>query len=137
MITNMTALNLVDAQVAPVTHVFTPASRVAENTARWVDREHNGGIALGFATASMSIKEPTVPDGVYRVKVTYFEPKLDFTNPAAPKQLGSARFVGEFIFPGIFSDQERKDVVQKVRYLFALGTTTQLGDNIYTLSLPY
>lgn len=137
MITNMSNLSLTDAAITPVTHAFTPASRVAENTARWVDREHNGGIPLGFTTVSMSIKEPTASDGIFRVKVAYFEPKLDLTNPTAPKQLAAARYIGEFIFPGVFSDQERKDVVKKVGHLLSIGSAAQLGDNIYTLSLPY
>jgi len=137
MITNMSNLSLIDAASTPVTHAFTPASRVAENTARWVDREHNSGVPIGFSTISMSVKEPTTPDGVYRVKVTFSEPKLDLIMPTAPRLLANARFTGEFIFPGVFSDQERKDVVKKVAHLLTIGTATQLGDNIYTLSLPY
>lgn len=137
MITNMSNLNLIDAASTPVTHVFTPASRVAENTARWVDREHNAGVPIGFLTISMSVKEPTTPDGVFRVKVTFSEPKLDLTNPTVPRLLANARFTGEFIFPGVFSDQERKDVVKKVTHLLALNGAAQLGDNIFTLSLPY
>lgn len=58
MITNIVSLSLIDAATTPVTHVFTPASRVSDNTARWVDREHNSGIAIGYASVSFSVKEP-------------------------------------------------------------------------------
>lgn len=137
MITNMSAITLDDAAATPVAHTFTPASRVAENTARWVDREHNAGVAIGFSTVTMSIKEPATPDGVSRVKVTLSVPKVDFSVAAAPKLLGTARFNGEFIFPGILNDQERKDMVQMVSGFFVRNASTKLGDNIFTISLPY
>lgn len=137
MLTNVAALTLIDKAATPVSHVFTPASRVAENVARWVDREHNSGIAIGFATASYGLKEPTVPGGVYRQKVNYAEPLLDLTVPTVPKLLGTARVNCEFIFPDIMSDQQRKDVLQKFYTLLGQGSTTALGDNITTQALPY
>lgn len=137
MITNIVALSLVDAESSPVTHVFTPASRVAENTARWVDREHNGGIAIGYAQVSYSVKEPTTADGIYRQKVSMAEPILDLTVPAVPVVLGVARANCDFIFPAIMSDQQRKNFVKKFDSLFALADADALGDNIVTQSLPY
>lgn len=137
MITNMSAITVQDAAATPVMHSFTPASRVAENTARWLDREHNAGVAIGFSTVTMFVKEPATPDGVTRVKVTLSVPKVDFTVATAPKLLGTARFNGEFIFPGILNDQERKDTVAMVESLFNRGFTTRLGDNIAAMSLPY
>lgn len=137
MLTNIAALSLIDKESTPVTHVFTPASRVAENTARWVDREHNSGIAIGYATASYSIKEPTAIGGVYRQKVNYAEPILNLTVPAVPVLLGTARINCEFIFPDVMSDQQRKNVIQKFRTLIGLDSATAIGDNIAIQSLPY
>lgn len=137
MITNIAALSLVDAEVSPVTHVFTPASRVAENTARWVDREHNNGIAIGYASVSYSLKEPTVSGGVFRQKVLYAEPILDLTVPAVPVVLGTARVNCEFIFPDIMSDQQRKNVIKKFYSLIGQGSATTVGDNVAVQSLPY
>lgn len=137
MITNIANLTLTDAESTPVNHVFVPASRVAENTARWVDREHNNGIAIGYASVSYSVKEPAVAGGVYRQKINMAEPILDLTVPAVPKVLGTARFNGEFIFPDIMSDQQRKNFIKKVYTLFGQVSATALGDNLAVQSLPY
>lgn len=137
MITNITSLTLTDAAGTPVNHVFTPASRVAENTARWLDREHNNGVAIGYSSISYSMKEPSQAGGVYRQKVNYAEPILDLTVPAVPVILGTARVNCEFIFPDIMSDQQRKDVVKKFYTALGQGSATALGDNIVTQALPY
>lgn len=137
MITNMSPLSLIDAAATPVTHVYTPASRVSENTARWVDREHNAGVAIGFATVTMSVKEPATADGVTRIKFTLSVPKVDFSVATAPKLLGTSRFNGEFIFPGILNDQERKDHVGQVRSMLVNNFGNTIGDNIAAMSLPY
>lgn len=137
MITNIVTLLVNDAETTPVTHVFTPASRVAENTARWVDREHNSGIAIGYASISYSMKEPVSAGGVYRQKVNYAEPILDLTIPAVPVVLGTARVNCEFIFPDIMSDQQRKNVVKKFYNLLGQSNSSTVGDNIAVQSLPY
>jgi len=137
MITNIVSLSLIDAATTPVTHVFTPASRVSDNTARWVDREHNSGIAIGYASVSFSVKEPTNSGGVYRQKLNYAEPILDLTVPSVPKVLGTARVNCEFIFPDIMSDQQRKDVIKKFYSLIGQASAVTLGDNVAVQSLPY
>lgn len=137
MITNMSSLSVTDGATTPVTHAFIPASRVAENTARWIDREHNAGVAIGFNTVTFTIKEPAVAGGVYRQKVSFNVPKVDFTQPNAPVLLGTARVNVEFIFPDILNDQERKDVVTMFNSLMGLGSASKLGDNVVNLSLPY
>lgn len=58
MITNMSPLVLTDAAATPVTHTFTPASRVAENTARWVTA--NTTMALASATALLRSRSRTL-----------------------------------------------------------------------------
>lgn len=137
MLTNMVILKLLDGESTPVAHTFTPASRVAENTARWVDREHNGGIALGYSSVSYSVKEPAKLGGVYRQKVSFAEPILDLTAPAVPVLLGTARGNVEFVFPDIMSDQQRKNFAAKFSALFKLASAETLGDNIVIQSLPY
>lgn len=137
MITNMSSITLADKAATPVNHSFGPASRVAENTARWQDREHNSGIAAGFSTYSLSLREPTAAGGVYRVKATLAVPKLDLTVPAVPKVLGVARVNCEFIFPDVMSDQDRKDITQMFYNSLAQGSATAVGDNIAGITLPY
>lgn len=137
MITNMSNVVLVDAASTPVSHTFVPASRVAENTARWVDREHNGGVALGFRTLTFSVKEPTTVDGVTRQKISLALPMVDFSVPSSPKLVGVNRFNGEFITAAIASDQDRKDLVELVKSIFTRVAADKLGDNIAIASLPY
>lgn len=137
MITNMSVVSLVDAAATPVTHNFTPASRVAENTARWVDREHNNGVAIGYRTLTYSVKEPASADGVTRQKLSLALPLVDFSVANAPKLLGVNRCNIEFITTAISSDQDVKDLVQMVRDALIQGATSRLGDNLVIRSLPY
>lgn len=137
MITNMSVVKLVDAAATPVNHTFTPASRVAENTARWIDREHNNGVAIGYRTLSYSVKDPISADGVTRQKISLAIPLVDFTIPNAPKLLGVNRFNGEFITAAVASDQDRMDLVEMVHTILIRGANDRLGDNIAQGSLPY
>lgn len=137
MITNMSSIVVVNKAATPVSTTLTPASRVADNTARWQCRTLNGGLPLGFSTYTLNVKEPTVAGGVYRVKTTYQKPKLDLSVPAVPKLLGTGRFNGEFIFPDCFTDQDRMDLIQEVMTSLAQGSATAVGDNIVVQGLPY
>lgn len=137
MITNMSPLVLADAAATPVNHTFTPASRVAENTARWVDREHNGGVSLGYRTITFSVKDPSSADGVTRQRIALALPLVDFTIATAPKLLGVNRVNIEFITAAIASDQDRKDMVEMVKNLLIRAAADKLGDNVAIASLPY
>lgn len=137
MITNMSYIVVVDKAATPVSTTLTPASRVAENTARWQCRTLHGGIPLGFSTYTMTVKEPTTAGGVYRVKTTYQKPKLNLTVPALPQLMGTGRFNGEFIFPDCYTDQDRKDFLQEVMTSLAQASATAVGDNIVVQGLPY
>lgn len=136
MITNIANVLLIDKAATPLTHTYTPASRVAENVARWVERSATG-IAMAFNSLTFSIKEPSAAGGVFRHKMTMADPQLDLTIPTAPKLLGTAQYNGEFIFPDVMSDQNRKDFVQKVYTAMGQGSATALGDNIVLQALPY
>lgn len=137
MITNMSSIVVVNKAATPVSTTLTPASRVAENTARWQCRTLNGGIPLGFSTYTLNVKEPTLAGGVFRMKTSYSKPKLDLSVPAVPKLLGTARFLGEFIFPDCYTDQDRMDFVQEVYSSIAQGSATAVGDNIVAQATPY
>lgn len=137
MITNMSNVVLPDAATTPVNQTFTPASRVAENTARWLCKPASGAL-LGAKSLQMSVREPADPaSGVYREIVTLAVPKLDLTVPSAPKLIGVGRAKAEFIFPACFTTQDKKDLVKMFEQIFLLGSATVLGDNIVDGSLPY
>jgi len=137
MITNMSSIVVVNKAATPVSTTLTPASRVAENTARWQCRTLNGGLPLGFSAYTLNVKEPATAGGVYRVKITYQKPKLNLSVPAAPVLVGTGRFNGEFIFPDSFTDQDRMDFTQEVMTSLAQGSATAVGDNIVVQGLPY
>lgn len=137
MITNMSNVVLPDAAATPVNQTFTPASRVADNTARWLSKMANG-ILLGAKALQLSIREPADPtSGVYREVVTLAIPKLDNSVPTAPKLVSIGRAKAEFIFPASFTTQEKKDLVKMLEQCLILGSATTLGDNIVEGSLPY
>lgn len=136
MITNMANLALVDKAATPVTHQFTPAPS-ANGIARWVDKEHNGGIAIGYSSVSFRIKEPVNGNGLYRHTIDFVFPKVDTTTPARPVLIGISRAKVEFTFPDVLNDQERKDIVNLVYSALAQGPAFTLGDNIAAQAQPY
>lgn len=136
MLTNMAALALVDKAVTPVTHQFTPAPS-ASGLARWVDKEHNGGIAIGYASVSYRIKEPVNGNGLFRHTIDFAFPKVDPTVLARPVLVGISRAKVEFTFPDVLNDQERKDIVSMVMIALAQDAGNRLGDNIAQQALPY
>lgn len=133
MITNMTNLLLGDGQSTPAAHTLTPASNGADGVCRWHDREHNGGIALGFSTATFSVREPVKAGGVTRVKLTISVPKLD-TTTTVPSLIGVGQASAEFIFPGAYTRQDRRDLRA---FLWNMIGTDALGDNIVDMQRPY
>lgn len=133
MITNMTNLSLGDGQSTPVVHNFSPASNGADGVCRWQDREHNNGVALGFSTATFSVREPVKAGGVSRVKLTVSVPKLD-TTTIVPSLIGVGQASAEFIFPGAYTQQDRKDLRA---YMWNMLSTSVLGDNIVDMQRPY
>lgn len=133
MITNMNSIQLNDGQTTPVAHNFSPASNGADGVARWQDREHNNGVSLGFSTLTFSVREPVKPGGVTRVKLTVSVPKLD-TSTAVPTLIGTGLATLEFIYPGAYTLQDRKDLRA---FMINSGHVTVLGDNIIEMQKPY
>lgn len=133
MITNMTSLLLNDGQTTPVAHTFSPASNGADGVARWQDREHNNGVSLGFSTLTFSVREPVKPGGVTRVKLTISVPKLN-TSTVVPTLIGTGMASLEFIFPGAYTQQDRKDLRA---FLINAGQIAALGENITEMQKPY
>jgi len=136
MITNMANIGLVDKAATPVTHQFTPTP-IPGTPARWSDKEHNNGIAIGFAVVSLKVTEPVNGNGLYRVSINASFPKVNMSVPTNPVLLGTTRYKGEFTFPVELTLQERKDVVNMIYSMIAQGSASTLGDNIAELTLPY
>lgn len=133
MITNMTSISLNDGQATPVAHIFSPASNGADGIARWQDRAHNNGVSLGFSTLTFSVREPVKPGGVTRVKLTVSVPKLD-TSTTVPTLIGTGVANLEFIYPGSYTLQDRKDLRA---FMINAGQTAVFGDNIVEMQRTY
>lgn len=139
MITNMADLVLADGQATPVNTTFSPASRVAENMARWVARSVNGGIPMGSYTCQYSVKEPKdrAPASLTRNWLKVTEPELDLAIPGAPKLLETGFVEITVAFPQSWPDVRKKNLLSRARNLLSLGSASALGDNIILGALPY
>lgn len=136
MLTNQASLTLADAAATPVAHVFSPV-RQSDGTPTWVDKEHNNGVAISYARVSYTCREPLKAGGVYRQVVKMDVPYVDFSIPAKPVLVGTARFNGQFLFPDTMTNQNRKDFVKQVYNLLAQGSAATIGDNLVEQSEPY
>lgn len=132
MITNMATLTLPDGKANPEIHTFSPATRRGD-VARWLDRDHNQGIALGFASLEFSAREPVRSGGVSRSKIAIAIPKLD-TSTTVPTEVGVGRFVGEFIYPPSYTAEDRENL--RAMAYASLGKD-KLGENVTNLVTPY
>lgn len=139
MITNMADLVLADSQATPVNTIFSPASRVAENTARWVARSVNAGIPMGSYVCQYSVKEPKdrLPASLTRNWLKITEPELDLTIPGAPKLLETGFVEITLAFPQSWPDARKKNLLARARNLLSLGSASALGDNLVLGALPY
>lgn len=139
MITNMADLVLADGQATPVNTTFSPASRVAENMARWVARTVNGGIPMGSYVCQYSVKEPKdrAPASLTRNWLKITEPELDLSVPSAPKLLETGFVEITVAFPQSWNDARKKNLLARARNLLSLGSASALGDNIVLGQTPY
>lgn len=131
--TNMQAMSIQDGQTTPVTHTFSPASNGADGVARWHDREHNSGMAIGFSTATFSVREPVKPGGPTRVRMTVHVPKLNTTG-VVPELVSTGWAQLEYLFPGNFTLQDRKDLRA---YIGNMNSPLFLGDNAVEMAKPF
>lgn len=139
MITNMADLVLADSQATPVNTIFSPASRVAENMARWLARTVNGGIPMGNYVCQFSVKEPKdrLPASLTRNWLKLTEPELDLSVPGAPKLLETGFIEITCAFPQSWTEARKKNLLARARNLLSLGSASALGDNIILGQTPY
>lgn len=139
MINNMADLILANGQATPVNTTFSPASRVAENMARWIARTVNGGIPMGAYVVQFAVKEPKdrAPASLTRNWLKITEPDLDMTVPSAPKLLETGFVEITVAFPQSWDVARKKDLLARARNLLNLNSATALGDNIVLGQTPY
>jgi hypothetical protein len=122
-------LVLTDAAATPVNHTFGPVNVDPNGVAHWADR--SGGIALGFPTASMSLREPNKQTRNYKLTLKVVTPVLEVTSPStstgiqpAPTKAYDLLATVEIILPERSSLQQRKDIAAMVRDFIAEGIVT-------------
>lgn len=105
-----------DGQATPVAHTFT-ARRIADGLAKWQDI--SGGIAVGFPTLTVSLREPVpgTKDPMYKATFMWKVPKLETVNAStysgitpAPTKAYECACKIEFSFPERSVTQDRKDL---------------------------
>jgi len=74
------ALVLADGQATPVNHTFAPLGTDSTGVAKWVDR--SGGIAIGYPTVTMQVREPSKSVRNYKVTRRIVLPILEQTSPS-------------------------------------------------------
>lgn len=131
--TNMASLTVNDGQIPPVSHTYSPVSNAGAGVARWQDREHYNGIAIGFTNLTFSVREPVKAGGPHRVKLDLSIPKLD-TSTVVPTVVGVGRASVEFVLPGTFTQADRTDLRMYIANLLVSGS---LGGNIQEMVMPY
>lgn len=128
------ALTLNDGATTPVAHTFSPAPDVMSNLAKWVDR--SGGIALGYPTVSLMLRNPSKTSRAYKATVKITTPVLEVTSPStssgiqpAPTLSYNLIVVTDFILPERSTLQQRKDILAYFKNMMATTTISDLVQN--------
>lgn len=123
------ALTLADGKATPVNHTFSPENIDAAGVAKYKDR--SGGIALGYPTVSIGIRQPSKSSRLYRVTVKIATPILEVTSPStstgiqpAPTLAYTPLFTGEFVLSERSTLAERKDLLAYVKNMLANAVVT-------------
>jgi len=113
------ALSLSDS--VPAAHTFTPR-KIVEGIAKWQDKI--SGIALGFPTITVSLREPLKGQVVptYKIQLKFIVPKMEVVTPStyngitpAPTKAYDCVAVLDFLVPERSTTLERKDLVAYVK----------------------
>lgn len=122
-------LTLNDGATTPVAHTFNPAPDLNSNLPKWVDR--SGGIAMGYPTVTMSIRNPTKESRVYRVNIRLWTPIMETVSASTASGIPPAPVVSytllsnmEFVLPERSTLQQRKDILAYAKNMLANAVVT-------------
>ncbi len=132
--TAFAALTVNDGLATPVAHTFSPVKIDAGGVAKWVDR--SGGIALGFPTITMSVREPTSGSRSYKVTRKIVVPVLEVTSPStatgiqpAPTKAYDLIQNTEWVLPERSTLAQRQDLIAYAKNFDALAVLTDAVKN--------
>jgi len=109
---------------------FDPVGYVAPGVARWEDR--SGGIAVGFPTIHLSVRQPSKTSRLYKVTCKVSIPTLEQTSAStstgiqpAPTKAYENQAIMEFLLPERSTLTERTAFLKHVASLFhsAIGAS--------------
>jgi hypothetical protein len=133
------ALTLADGQASPVNHTFSPVKVDAAGVAKWVDRV--GGIALGYPTITMSVREPSKGSRNFKVTRKIVIPVLEVTSPSTATGIQPAPTLAynliqntEWVLPERSTLAQRKDLIAFAKNFDAnavLTAAVQDNDAVY------
>lgn len=114
--TAFAAIVLADGQATPANRTFSPSKIDGEGIAKWQDRSI--GIAVGFPTVTMSLREPTKTQRNYRLTRKIVYPVLEVTSPStgtgiqpAPTMAFAITNISEWVIPERSTLAQRNDVI--------------------------
>jgi hypothetical protein len=132
------ALTLTDAAGTPVNHTYSP-KKIEDGIAVW--KNTAGGIAVGFPTATLSLREPNKGSRAWKLQAKLVYPVLEVTSPStstgiqpAPTKAYDLMCVVEMVLPERASLQERKDILAMARDFFGDAVITAA---VHDLDVPY
>jgi len=109
------SLSLLDGASTPVSHTFSPVKIDAAGVAHFAER--TGGIGVGFATATLSVRAPSKTSRNYKVVAKMVVPTLEtITGPTVngitppPTKAYDCMATIEFVLPDRSTAQERKNL---------------------------
>jgi len=136
--TAIAALTLADGQATPVNHTFSPVKVDAAGIAKWVDR--SGGIALGYPTITMSVKEPSKGSRNFKVTRKLVIPVLEVTSPSTTTGIQPAPTLAynmiqnvEWVLPERSTLAQRSDLIAYAKNFDALAVSTEAVKNFETV----
>lgn len=137
--TAIAALTLADGQATPANHTFSAVNVNAAGIAKWQDR--SGGIALGFPTITMSLREPTKSSRVYKLVRKVSIPVLEVTSPSTASGIQPAPTLAytlqqncEWIIPERSTQAQRDDLLAYAKNFDAnavLTNAVKTFENVY------
>lgn len=136
---DIAVLTLADGQSTPVNHTFSPVRIDSAGVAKWVDRV--GGIAIGFPTVTLSIREPSKGQKDYKVIRKVVVPVLDISSPStstgiqpAPSRAFELKCTTEWALPERSTAAQRADLLA---YCKNFDATTVLTDCVKNFEAIY
>jgi hypothetical protein len=136
--TAIAALTLADGQATPANHTFSPVKVDAAGVAKWVDR--SGGIALGYPTITLSMREPSKSSRNYRVTRKIVIPVLEVTSPSTATGIQPAPTLAynmiqstEWVLPERSTLAQRNDLIAYAKNFDATAVLTESVKNFETV----